>query len=354
MKNHFKLLLSATALLSLGLGSCTKDDEAVPGIDVGSPGNNAYVLNEGNYGKGNAAVSLFNKTTKALNDDIFKAVNKADLGDVVQSMTIVDNKGYIVVNNSNKIEVVSLPDFKSLTTVRGLTQPRYLLALGTAGKAYATEWRGGPYPAPYLAGRLTLLNLATNAVGSSTPVGINPGQPVAFSSNLYVPNNGDSTVSVLSEATGTLLRTVVVGAGPSTVVADRNGKIWVLCDGDFATKPSTLVRFDPATPATQTVLRFALSGGNASSLRLSPDGQLLYYSYNGAEYRMGVTDTALPTTPFIRRNLYGLNIDPRTGILYGTDARDYNSAGKLLRYQANGTVIDSTVVKISPNGVVFY
>lgn len=356
MKNPIHLLLLGTALFSSTLTGCKKDDEPV-GIDVGSAGNNAYVINEGGYGKGNAAVSLYNKASKALNADIFKAVNQANLGDVLQSMAVVGNRGYLVVNNSNRIEVVGLPDFRSVATIGGITQPRYLLPVG-GGKGYLTEWRGS-YP-NYQPGRLTQLNLTTNTVGSSVTVGILPGQPVALNGSIYVPNQGsspatpDSTVSVVSEATGLLTATISVSRGPNGLVADKNGKIWVLCDGDYLSRASALVSFNPATPTVQTRLPFALSGGAASGLRISPDGQQLYYSYNGAEYRMGITDTALPTVPFIRRSFYGFNIDPRTNIIYATNAADYVLPGSVLRYQPNGTLIDTVVVKTSPNGVVFY
>lgn len=353
MKNPTRPWLLSAALLTLTLASC-EDDTPVVTPNTGGTGNNVYVLNEGNYTKGNAAVSLFDQTSKALTPDIFQAVNQATLGDVVQSMAVVGNEGYVVVNNSNKIEVVSLPDFKSLSTVTGLSQPRYLLPVSGQNKAYLSEWVGGPYPAPYVAGRVSQLNLETNAVTGRTPVGINPGRPVALNGSIYVPNQGDNTVSVLSEASGALTGTIAVAAGPSEVVADKNGRLWVLCAGDYATAPSVLIRLLPSAPNDQTRLPFALSGGSASGLRLSPDGQQLYYSYRGAEYRMSVTDTALPTTPFIRRSFYGFDIDPRTNTLFATNAADFASPGSLLRYQPNGTLLDTVIVKINPNGVVFY
>lgn len=349
---YYRLAL-ATALLPLALTSCTKDDEPAA-LDVGSAGNNAYVLNEGNYTRANAAVSLFNKATKALNPDIFRAVNQADLGDVVQSMTVVGNRGYVVVNNSNKIEVVGLPDFKSVATIGGVQQPRYLLVAGPANTAYVTEWRGGPSPAPYTAGRISRLDLTTNAVVSSQPTGTNPGRPVLANGRLYVPCYNDNTVSVFEAATGAALPTVALPSpSPNSAVADASGQVWVLCEGDYAATPGALLRL-PAAGSNAPILSLLFAGSGATGLRVSPDGQQLYYSYNGAEYRMSVTAMALPAVPLIRRNFYGFDIDPATGILYGCNATDYATPGSVVRYQSNGTLLDSAVVKISPNGVVFY
>ena len=102
--------------------------------------------------------------------------------------------------------------------------------------------------------------------------------------------------------------------------------------------------------------RFAFPSASAGGggLRISPDGQQLYYGYGQGEYRMSITDTALPTTPLIPRSFYGFDIDPTTGQLYGTDALNYSSPGRLIRYQPNGTKLDSATVQVSPNGVVFY
>ena len=94
--------------------------------------------------------------------------------------------------------------------------------------------------------------------------------------------------------------------------------------------------------------------GSGGGLRIGPDGQQLYYGYGKGEYRMNITDTALPTTPLIRRSFYGFDIDPTTGQLYGTDALNYASPGRLIRYQPDGTKLDSATVQVSPNGVVFY
>ena len=58
---------------------------------------------------------------------MFFQTNGTPLGDVVQSITQFNNNAYVVVNNSNKIEVIDITNFSSIATITGFTSPRYFL-----------------------------------------------------------------------------------------------------------------------------------------------------------------------------------------------------------------------------------
>ena len=320
-----------------------------------------YVLSEGQFGAGDGAVSAFDRTAKTLTVDAFGSANNgAKLGDVVQSMGVQGSKGYVVVNASNKIEVVNLPDFKTAGTIGGLEQPRYFTST-SATRGYVTEWRG-PFTG-YLPGVLSIIDLSTNAVTSRVPVGRNPEQLLALGGKIYVPNSLDNTISVIDEATGALSSTITVADGPGSLVADKDGNVWALCSGFvtyLATPPytatrvsnGTLVRFSPASPATQ--LKLAFPGTDSpDQLRINPAKDQLYYSFDGVEYRLATSATALPTTPFLRRSFSGFGIDPRDNTIYGAIAPSYSSNGRFVRYQPSGAVIDSFTVKVGPNGFIF-
>lgn len=354
MKKLFRPLLLSAAFAGF-LASCS-NDTTTPTPTSGS-GQYAFVINEGNFSNGIGSVSRFDKNTKALTTDAFASANNgAVLGSVVQSMGVVGTTGYVVVNNSNKIEVVSLPDFKSKATISGLNQPRYFLQSPTnLLKGYVSEWLGGPFPAPYTAGRVSFIDLATNKVTGSVPVGTNPERMAVVGGLLYVANSGSSFLTAISDANGGPVGTMALPSPASQIVVDKNNSMWVLCSTDYASQPATLLHFYAGPNSMNIQQRFAFPAvGSGSGLRISPDGQQLYYSYGKGEYRMSITDTALPTTPLIRRSFYGFDIDPATGQLYGTDALNYSSPGRLLRYQTNGTIIDSTTVQVDPNGVVFF
>ena len=123
MKN--KKYLFFVGALFLTLSSCVKDQptEEEESALITS-GNGVYIINEGNFQFGNASVSYYDVDTKTLKEDIYKTANSIALGDVAQSMAVLNNKAYIVVNNSSKIEVVNAQTFVSVATIAGLPSPR--------------------------------------------------------------------------------------------------------------------------------------------------------------------------------------------------------------------------------------
>src|SRR5690606_19043542 len=79
----------------------------------------------------------------------------------------------------------------------------------------------------------------------------------------------------------------------------------------------------------------------------------LYYSYQGAVYEVPVSATSLSTTPIITRYFYGIGIDPTDNNIYGADAGNFSSNGKVIRYNTSGTALDSFQVGVGPNGFIF-
>lgn len=337
-------LLLAAAVLA----GCDPKREPTPAIPTAT---SVYILSEGQFQQKDGAVSAFDRASKTLVVDAFASANGGTkLGDVVQDMGIVGALGYICVNASNKVEVVSLPDFKKVKTLGSIEQPRYFAAT-SATRGYVTAWRG-PYT-NYLPGKVMVLNLSTNTVIDSLTVGRCPEQLTVANGLLYVPNSYGNTVSVIDPATSKITD-VTVAAGPKTVVADQAGNLWALCSPPYGTTGTpALVRFAPGSTTAQLTLPFA--GGDPGQLRISPDKTQLYYSYNGAEYKMSTTASALPGTPFIRREFNGFAIDPRDNTIYAAVSTGFTTNGRFLRYPAaGGAPIDSFAVKVGPNGFVFY
>lgn len=353
-----------TGLGALALFSCDPDNEGPGGVPApAGTGANVYIVNEGQFNTPNGAISLFSKTSNTVVDNnLFTSVNGRPLGDVVQSMTVIGDRGYIVVNATGKVEVVTMANFRQVATIKrfsatdSLRQPRYLIAVN-AEKAYLTEWvaRGA-------AGRVAVIDLRTNTVTKTIPVGRQPERLLLANGKVYVTNSDENTVSVINPGSDAVEATIPVQDGPRSLVQDNSGNVWVACTGitryastpPYAVLSSTngaLARFNPGNPSAVTTLPFP--AGGPSDLTTNGAKDQLYYSYRGGVYQLGAGATALPTTPLIRRRFYGLGIDPEDNTIYGSIA-PFTTTGKVIRYQPSGAAIDSFGVNIGPNGFVFY
>ena len=220
----------SSLLVLAALASCNPNKEtATPATSQA-----VYIVNEGGFQKSNGSISRYDPTTKALTADVFQAANGRGLGDVVQNFVVRGSRGYLVVNGSKKVEVVSLPDFKSVATVRGLVQPRYLLPVSDT-RAYVTQW-GDSHGT---SASVKVLNLTTNTIVDSITVGAQPERLVLAGGKVFVANYGGKTVSVIDPATNRVSNTLTVGDAPNSLALDKNNRLWILCGGQ--------VNYDPAT-----------------------------------------------------------------------------------------------------------
>jgi hypothetical protein len=76
-------------------------------------------INEGAFGQGNGSISFLNTDSNTFSEDLYFAANNLPLGDVAQSISLYDNRAFIAVNNSQKMEVVSLENFGQCWTFSG-------------------------------------------------------------------------------------------------------------------------------------------------------------------------------------------------------------------------------------------
>ena len=106
-----KKLITRIVIFSLLIHTSCENESQDP-IDDTNPisvsknfKNGFFVVNEGNFSWGKATLSFIHQDGKVENN-IYEKVNNKVLGNVGQSMSIFNDKGYIVVNNSQKVEVV--------------------------------------------------------------------------------------------------------------------------------------------------------------------------------------------------------------------------------------------------------
>jgi len=349
-----KLFFTMIIIIAL-LASCKKDDKDTTPV-ITSQG--AFVVNEGSFGAGNASISYVDFSTGVISNNIFESTNSYPLGDVAQSILIHNEKAFIVVNNSQKVEVVNSNDFTSITTITGFSSPRHILIAGNKG--YVTDW---------FSNMVRVVDMNTYSIIKSIPTGNGPEQMLLLSNKLYVTNVGgfgnDSTVTVISTESDSAIATITTGMNPNSIRKDANGMIWVLCGGstgpDFTGGTAddiagTIVKINPATNSVES--QFTMNSyDHPVKLQINGAGNELYYllgtdGYTGKIVKSSINNPSTQTT-LVDKSFYGLAVDPTTGNLLGGFVPGFTQNGFVFRYKGNGTLIDSLECGIAPNNFAF-
>lgn len=342
------LLLFATSLVLL---SACSDDPAPP-----TPLAEAVVvLNEGNFGSDDAEISAI-APTGAVANDLFGAINSRPLGDVLQSAAVIGQNIYLVVNNSNKIEVIDRETGRSVATISGLQQPRYILQVSET-KAYVTEWVGFNPDFTLQDGNIAILDLTTNTVtGRIEAIGPGPEQLVLAGGTVYVGTasfSGRTSLWRIDPTTDALLSDLDLDQTPGSVAMSTDGALWALCPDPNLTAGSQLVRIDPSSNTVVAELDLPVSGSSAFG-----DGDLVAhlstpevaYSYNDTVFVYSATATA--PTAWATGSFYGIGVSP-AGELYTAQVPSFTTGGTVQRYSAQGALLATYTVGIAPNGFVF-
>jgi len=353
MKNTVlvRFLTIGALALSLSFQSC-KDDEVDNTPAAKNYANGVFITNEGPFQSGNGSVAFWSRDNQTKDTDIYNAVNGVPLGNIVQSISVSYGKAYVVVNNANKVVVADAKTFEAKGTIDNLALPRFFVGVSET-KGYISEWVSFCGQ-----GRVSVVDLTTNTVTSTITVGVLPEKMVYLGNKLFVANSNDSTVSVINTQTDQLESTITVGDWPSGIEADQNGNLWVLCGGvpswtgSTATSPE-LVKFNPASPTFQTTFSFNSPDNNPSRLTINGTRDKLYYLYSGGVYEFPISASALSSSPVINRYFYGVGVDPVDGSIYGADAGNFTSVGKVVKYNTSFSPVDSFDTDVAPSDFWF-
>jgi hypothetical protein len=351
-KKHLHLLLIALNFV-LFLSSCEKDSNNTSGLYS----NGVFIACEGTFNLSNASVSFYSYETDSVYNNIFKNENKISLGDVAQSITIHDNRAFIIVNNSNKVEVVDANNFKGIATLTDLSMPRYLLV--NNNKAYISCWGDQT---------VCIFDLINLKIIKKIPAGIGPEKMVIANNKLFVTNTNafdytidDSTVTVINLQTDELITNLNVGAyNPVDIEIDKYGKLWVLCRGkmnwDNSEQTSSyLIKINPDDLEIEGSYEL-FADAHPANLCINSSGDKLYYGIffmTGGVYAVAI-DNPGKGEKLIDIFPYGLEINPENDEFFVTNAAaDYVSNGTLQRYSAAGELLGTYTTGVNGSNIGF-
>ncbi|MDE6742027.1 MAG: YncE family protein [Muribaculaceae bacterium] len=316
-----------------------------------------FILNEGNFQYSNATLSFYSPETREVTNEAFIKANGMKLGDVAQSMTIHNDKGWIVVNNSNVIFAIDPLTVKEKGRIENLTFPRYIHFLNDS-KAYVSQlWDN----------RIAIVDPSSYSITGHIEV---PGMKPGSGSTEQMVGYGDyvfcncwsyqNRIIKIDTRTDEVVGSLEVGIQPNSLVIDRYGKLWTVTDGGYEGSPfgyeaPTLVKIDAETFTIEKRFSFSL-GDTCSEICINADKDRIYW-INDDIWAMDVTASAPPSTPLLKAKgtlYYGLTVAPVSGDIYVADAIDHQQSGRIYRYSREATLIDQFTVGINPGAFCWY
>lgn len=344
---QLSLVVKATAIASLVIFSSCKKDTQDPKTDYSK---GTLIVCEGQFGKNNGDITYIKDTIVIKN--LYEKVNGVPLGDVVQSMTNTGDYTYIVVNNSQKIEVVDSKTFESVATIKNLSFPRYVEKINEQEIAISNG-NGTTDNYVYIA------TIKSHTIIDSIAVGNGPNRMVKVGDALYVANMGgygsDNKISVINTKTKKVEKTIETGDMPASLAVNKDNNIYVLTYG--------LTEYDEqwnATVVSNSKLQLLKTSTNTIETIIDFDHQVaslgshIISYYNGTLYYLddaiySITDNNTTPTKIAEGYFYSITANENIWVT-STSATGHHKA---IIYSPTGTKVNEYITGFYPNSTHF-
>ena len=320
-----------------------------------------YVLCEGNMGSNKCTLDFLdlsgNTPTVHYWRNIYAERNPSvvkELGDVGNDIKIYGSRMWIVVNCSDKVEVVRADNCQRIGQV---DIPNCRNVVFDGPYAYVSSFVG-PVNLDVEAqiGMVYQVDTLTLQVTQAVEVGYQPEEMAVIDGKLYVANSGgyiapiyDHTVSVVDLQTFKEERKIDVGVNLHRCRADKYGQLWVTSRGNYINRKATMYWLEPRGTTYEVIgsLPYAVSD-------MCIVGDSLYYfgsEWSETEQRNTISygiinvrthelvTNKLSNAPEVAamRMPYGIIVNPQERDFYLMDAKNYVSSGELLHFLPDGT-----------------
>jgi hypothetical protein len=333
--------------------SCQQDTPSndVP-LNLEKPG--VFVVNEGNFTFGNSSLTYYNYTNNKVTPDVFYFSNGVPLGDVANYMTLRDNKGYVVINNSGVIYAINVFTAGFLGKVAGLTSPREILFVDN-NIAYVSD---------IVETSLTIVDFQDfSVIGNIDLDGHTSESMIKSGEKVYITNwsgqyqeKPNDVVLVVDILTNKLVDSINVTKEPNSMQVDKNDNLWVLCSGGYLNEETpALYKINTQNNEVETVYEFLDKACSPISLEINKTFDTLYF-INKEIYRMSIYDDSIPEDSFINSGVmhfYALGIDKKTNYIYVSDVKNYSINGNVYIYDSEGKERSVFTAGINPGCFVF-
>ncbi len=318
------------------------------------------IINEGTYTYGNASITSFAYGLPIM-QNVFKDKNNMSIGDVLQSAYRYKNEIFLIVNNSQKIEVVDEKDLQRKRTLVGFTSPRYMTSINGVG--LITD---------LYANKISVINMERNCEYESIKMKGWTEQIFNIDNRIYVIERSEVGATSLFaniveieradseiQANFNIVNRTSIAIEPQSVVKDYEGNIWILSSGKESENVyPTITKFNTTSNSIEKQFTYNSYNNIPQNLTVGFDSYEsdLYYNQGTDIYSISKDSDAFATQkafPTIAQNIYSLSYNDYIGAFYVFDAKDYISAGKVYVYDKDGGFKTSIPAGVIPSKIIF-
>jgi len=352
-ENKFPLHRTAIFLISISImvSSCVKsptqpNGQLLPNATI------VYIVNQGVFGHGNSSITAYYPDSSKAVTDVFKIVNGRSLGDVGNDIALYHGRAYVVVNNSDKIEVMNASTALSLGTIyfKSGTSPYRIAVDSTDNLGFVSDLYGNS---------VSVIDLNTNSLlPDSIAAGVEPYGISYASGKIFVANSGGgsgNSVSVIDPSSKKVVSSILVGGGPTEILPDGKGNLWVICPGNYGDIGKVFV-INASTYAVVDSMNMndTLASFIGYSFAVDQERNAAYLITGNSVIKLDLNTRQIVNSNFVKGSFYGISVDAATGNVYVADAKDYQSDGVVKIYTSSG---DSTgksfATGINPGEIAF-
>lgn len=325
-KLHILFMLASL----IALASCESNTEV---INDPTPifGKRLLILNEGGFGKGNSSLDAwsYRDTTKAENIT-------PGLGDTGNDIKLIGDNIYIVMNESNKIWVLTSDSLKVVNTIA------FESDFDPTAIAKTAE---GEAMVPLLhCDSIAVINTVTNTIKGYIPVNAR-GRGIGVVNNSAYIANDSGGVTVINTVTKEVTYVNNIIVNPYDVEVDSSRSVIILIGvGDFLTSaPPEVVWLDAATNNVLKKITFTSADYFLSNYGGFIGADKLYLTFGDRVAIADLSSRAVTNNSFIAKGYYGGLFDSQTSELILGDAKDFTNNGSVDFYNSSTAVMTKTL-----------
>ncbi|MGG5208470.1 YncE family protein [Chryseobacterium sp. MIQD13] len=341
--NKFLHLLLAFTLL-LGIVSCSSDNNDEQEIFYG---NGFLIANEGTFGKPEGDVTFVSADLNLKQDNVFALNNGgAKLGDVLQMIAFNGENAYLLLNNSNKIQIVNRYNFKANGEITAeLNTPRYMAFANNNIYVTNDKYLGDKFVSIYKASDRSFIKKISFTDAAE--------RIVEAGNNIFVQNASfgyGNKISYINTSTNDVQSTITLPSGNINKIISSNQNVYAIAAG---TSDSYIYQISSTGSITKTTTLTGIA--NATNLEIA-NGKF-YFTSGKKVYGMDMSAATVPASPlFTVANgvddyspLYGFSVI--NDKIFTSDSNGFTQGSKIVVYSTSGSVIRSFTAGIGSNSV---